>query len=52
MDIINCFRRSKTAMIMNEQALIILPDTDVVNITKAGLFLGQCQEQGTVVAAQ
>ena len=38
MHIIDWFRRLETAMIMNEQALIVLTDSDVVNAAETGLF--------------
>ncbi len=46
MHIINGFRRREAAMIVNEQALVILPDADIVQVAEAGLFLGQRREQG------
>lgn len=44
-DIINCFRRREAAMIVNEQALVSFPDTDIVQVAEAGLFPGQCREK-------
>ena len=45
MHIINCLRRREAAMIVNEQALVILPNADVVKVAQARLFLGQRLEQ-------
>ena len=42
-DIINRLRRREAAMIMNEQALVILPNADVVKVANAWVFLGQRQ---------
>ena len=46
MHVIDWFRRLETAMIMDEQALIVLADSDIVDAAEAGLFLGQRKEQG------
>jgi hypothetical protein len=44
-DIIDGLRRREAAVIVNEKALVIFPNADVVKVAQAGMLPGQHREQ-------